>query len=130
VIAVLRPPFDELLVASAGHPPPIVATPDHVSTFVAVDTGPPLGAALGDLSWPATAVPFAPGSAAVLYTDGLVERRDEDLSDGLERLRQSVRADAPPAICQAVMAALIGDYAPADDVALLAVRRSDDDERR
>jgi GAF domain-containing protein len=126
VVAVLRPPFDELLVASAGHPPPVIARPDEAASFVPVDAGPPLGAALGDQSWPATPVPFGPGAVAVLYSDGLIERRHEDLTLGLERLRESVQASPPRTICQSVMAAMIGDYAPDDDVALLAVRRVDD----
>jgi hypothetical protein len=57
----------------------------------------------------------------LLYTDGLVEQRNESLATGLERLRSAV--DAGPhelgALCDAVLASVAGDD---DDVALLAVR--------
>jgi anti-sigma regulatory factor (Ser/Thr protein kinase) len=62
------------------------------------------------------------GSVLVLYTDGLIERRGESLTEGLERLRRSVSSDEPERLCGRVMEALIGSYVPADDIALLALR--------
>jgi anti-sigma regulatory factor (Ser/Thr protein kinase) len=61
----------------------------------------------------------------VLYTDGLVERRDAPLDHGLDRLSAAV-ADAPedPAgCCDFVLQALLGGRRAGDDVALLALQR-------
>jgi hypothetical protein len=63
------------------------------------------------------------GALLFLYTDGLVERRDRPLDAQLERLRSVVAAAEPTAACHAVMGHLIGERAPDDDVAALAVRR-------
>jgi serine phosphatase RsbU (regulator of sigma subunit) len=61
-----------------------------------------------------------------MYTDGLVERRDEPLDAGLDRLRAIVSADSPPRVTREIMRTLIGDEAPADDIALLVVQRTTD----
>jgi serine phosphatase RsbU (regulator of sigma subunit) len=122
--AIVRPPYDELHLALAGHPPPVLAHPDREASLVDADPGPPLGAALEGDAWPVATVPLQPGSVVAFYTDGLVERRHEDIDEGLERLRQAVRASEPGQVCRTVMSSLIGDHAPSDDVALLAVRRS------
>jgi anti-sigma regulatory factor (Ser/Thr protein kinase) len=62
------------------------------------------------------------GSVLVLYTDGLVERRGESLTEGLERLRSAVHVAAPGPLCGRLMDDLVGSYVPADDIALLALR--------
>ena len=64
------------------------------------------------------------GSTLLLYTDGLVERRGENLDQGLERARDAVaRHGGRPVseLLDSILAELVGD-APSDDVALLAVR--------
>ena len=65
-----------------------------------------------------------PGSSLLLYTDGLVERRDVPLEQRLEAL---ARVAAPPEddlerLCDRILSGVLGDSFPADDVALLAVR--------
>jgi hypothetical protein len=62
----------------------------------------------------------------VIWRDGLIERRNESLDQGLERLRRTVTAAPPEVVCQQVMAALIGAREPQDDIAILALRRSAD----
>ena len=68
-------------------------------------------------------VQLEPGCSILLFTDGLVERRDESLSGGLERLRRSaelVRSAADPAeAIDAIIQSLLGEQEPSDDVALL-----------
>jgi serine phosphatase RsbU (regulator of sigma subunit) len=125
LVAVLSPPYDHMDIALAGHMPPIFVSPDVPASFLDAEAGPPLGAAVDPEQWPVTSVPFDPGSVAVLYTDGLVERRGESLDVGLERLRASVRAEAAGEVCRHVMASSVGDRIPGDDIALLAVRRVD-----
>jgi hypothetical protein len=59
----------------------------------------------------------------MLYTDGLVERRDAPLSTGLDRLARAAAAAGgePESACDSVVAAMLGAEGPTDDVALLAV---------
>ena len=74
--------------------------------LVDVVPGPPLGTVAVDYAEVEVALP--PGATLVLYTDGLVERRDEDLDAGLERLRvalQDPQAD-PGAVAAHVLESL------------------------
>ncbi len=123
VVMVLDPETGELRYANAGHPPPLVATPDGRAVFLEDAVGVPLGA-IGHAEYFETAVTLEPGSTLVLYTDGLVEDRTTPLDVGLDRLRNSLLA-APgdvDAMCEH-LTAHVREAGPAqDDVAVLAVR--------
>ncbi|WP_238008969.1 GAF domain-containing SpoIIE family protein phosphatase [Dactylosporangium sp. AC04546] len=121
VYAVVDPDLAAVTVSSAGHLPPIVAAPPS-SVLAKVSPDLPLGA-YPDAPRHNTRLPLDPGTALFLYTDGLVERRDRALSDGLDQLVGAVRAAPADVICAEAMAALLFDRAPTDDVAVLAVRR-------
>lgn len=110
--------------ANAGHPPPIVVTPDG-RTLV-------LGGPIGDLMLgvdstvdrPEAVIDVAPGSTVLLYTDGLIERHGSSLDDGLDRLcrRLAGLAGEPLAfLCDALLEDML-QGTPQDDVALVAVR--------
>src|SRR5690606_38283787 len=71
--------------ANAGHPPPLVRSPDGAVEFLTSAVGPPLGVD-GTKEPVMSRVAFPGGSTLLLYTDGLVERRGESLGDGLVRL--------------------------------------------
>jgi phosphoserine phosphatase RsbU/P len=58
------------------------------------------------------------------YTDGLIERRNQTIDDGLDRLCRAVTAQSPDIACAAVMAALVGSNPISDDIALLMIQRS------
>ncbi|MBV8160787.1 MAG: SpoIIE family protein phosphatase [Acidimicrobiia bacterium] len=120
--ATLVPPFDEAVLASAGHPPAVLACPSGATTFVHARPEPPLGAGW-TLPRTSTRVALPPGALLVLYTDGLVERRDEPMDEGLERLRTIVTAEHPNIVCRRLVERLVGGSAPADDVAIVAVAR-------
>lgn len=62
----------EAVLASAGHPPPLVHRPGLPSGAIELDPGPLLGIDPG-VSFPVTALPLAPRTTLALYTDGLVE---------------------------------------------------------
>ena len=121
--AAFSPPFDRCRVASAGHPPPVLAAPGERSRFVDLEPAPLLGA-VENLQPSTTTIPMARNAVLVLYTDGLVERRDQVLDTGLERLRATVWPDDPEMVCRRVMDSLIGRSVPEDDVAMLAIQRS------
>ncbi|MFV0134723.1 SpoIIE family protein phosphatase [Streptomyces sp. HMX87] len=110
--------------SSAGHPPPLLLTPDGEARYLEAGQGLLLGAgpATG-ASRPNATQLLAPGSTLLLYTDGLIETPGIDLDTGLDRLRRQVLAlaDEPlDALCDQVLAHV--PPGSADDVALLALR--------
>ena len=122
IAAVSSPPYDCFEVCSAGHLPPVLATPGRPAELVDLAPGPPLGA-VRDCARATTTVEIAVGGVLLLYTDGLVERRSEPVTAGLHRLASSVHCDHPESVCQTVMRDMVGAASFTDDVALLAVRR-------
>jgi serine phosphatase RsbU (regulator of sigma subunit) len=117
---VLEPRTGQMEIVSAGHPPPLLAQHGANAMFVDCDPHTPLGVTV-DPVYRSTRRALPANALVLLYTDGLVEHRDEDLTHGLERLASVV--DAGPhelgALCDEVLAASAADD---DDVALLAVR--------
>ena len=83
----------------------------------------PIGAAEPAAFRESTAI-LPPGSSLLLYTDGLVERRDEPLDQRLEKLAEAAGAAGTDLndLCERVLSGVLGDVDPGDDVALLAVR--------
>ncbi|MFH8381327.1 SpoIIE family protein phosphatase [Kitasatospora sp. NPDC018058] len=111
-------------LSSAGHLPPALVTPDRPTELLRVPTGPPLGTGLG--GYEQATHPLTPGQTLLLYTDGLVERRGEDIDVSLERLA-ALRLPATGELddlLDAVLHSLAPPPAPAaeDDIALLAAR--------
>jgi sigma-B regulation protein RsbU (phosphoserine phosphatase) len=121
VCGVLAPPFDEIRMCSAGHPPPVMIDPGGEGRLLEIPPAPPLGV-LAELESQSTRWKIADGSTLVLYTDGLIERRGEAITEGLARLRGTLYDEAPERLCAHLMDAMIGQYVPADDVAVLAFR--------
>ncbi len=121
--AVSRPPYDRFEISSAGHPAPILAAPDQEPILVGIDTAVPLGV-LPDSPRTSVSVDLPLGAVLMLYTDGLVERRGTSIFDGMELAREAVHADHPEVVCRTVMQRLVGHTVPADDIALLVMRRT------
>lgn len=121
ICGVLASPFDEIRICSAGHPPPVLVHPGDVASLLEGETSPPLGV-VAELEPHSSRWSLTDGSVLVLYTDGLIERRGEDITEGIERLRTAVQSEAPNRLCGQIMESMIGSYVPADDVALLALR--------
>lgn len=109
--------------ANAGHLPPLVIDADGTASLLEGGS-PPLGGA-ADIAFREDTVTVRPGSTIVLYTDGLIEVRGEPLDEGLARLLRATTAVPPrdpEVLLDHLLATLLGDGAPADDVALLALR--------
>jgi serine phosphatase RsbU (regulator of sigma subunit) len=121
----LDPATGEFACVSAGHPPPLLVGSTG-SRFLEVVHGPPLGAFREHAPGPRARSVLHPGSALLLYTDGLVERRGESIEDGLERLRLGVPAEpaSAEALCRAALDACI--EVVQDDVCVLALVRAPD----
>ncbi|WP_159797080.1 SpoIIE family protein phosphatase [Puerhibacterium puerhi] len=128
VVARLEPMPDggtRLRWSSAGHPPPMLveAGGGAVTPLVASRPDALLGI-MPDSERHEGSVALVPGSTVVLYTDGLVERRDQHLRTGMDRLAQALGDLAGlelDELCDEVVARMVPEH-PADDVALVAVR--------
>jgi anti-sigma regulatory factor (Ser/Thr protein kinase) len=88
-VAILDPETGEVGYAAAGHPPPLVVHADGTSSYLWHGRSEPLACRRPD-GRPEALAMLANGSSLVLFTDGLVERRDELIDVGLERLRTTV----------------------------------------
>jgi sigma-B regulation protein RsbU (phosphoserine phosphatase) len=120
--AVFEPSLDVVRISSAGHLPPILAHPDRAAEAVEVATDVLIGLA-PDADRRVTRLSFPPGTLLCLYTDGLVERRDRFLDEGIDRLTGAVTARDTEMACASAMVAM-ADFTPHnDDIALLMLRR-------
>ncbi|WP_426402939.1 PP2C family protein-serine/threonine phosphatase [Streptomyces sp. R-07] len=114
-----------LTYSSAGHPPPVLCHPDGTVEFLDRATDPPLGARPEHEPRPQAETAFTDGSVLALYTDGLVERRREDIDTGLGRLADALtrhRAAAPEVLADTLLAELTPPTGVTDDTALLILR--------
>ena len=121
---VLDPGALSYTLASAGHPPPLVLAADGNVSLIEDGRGPPLGA-VADPGYNEASGVLAPGSTLLMYTDGLVERRDMWLDEGIARLTIEAEASTgldPDALVDRLLSVLVPKGGGEDDVALLAVR--------
>jgi sigma-B regulation protein RsbU (phosphoserine phosphatase) len=120
--AVFDPSLDVVRVSSAGHLPPILAGPGQPGRMAEIAHDVLIG--LSPMHpRQVTTLPFPPGTLLCLYTDGLVERRDRFLDEGLDRLGAAVCAREPESACASVMGTMSSYIPHTDDVALLMLRR-------
>jgi GAF domain-containing protein len=123
VYVLADPSRDTLAIVNAGHPPPVLVHEDGTLDEISESVTAPLGA--GPVARTAFEVTMTPGDTLLLYTDGLIERRDEDIDIGQKRL-----ATACPGILQGDLESRLAglvedvrDHTREDDVAALAARR-------
>jgi serine phosphatase RsbU (regulator of sigma subunit) len=119
--AVYDPISRQCVLATAGHPLPVLITDVGAAQISSDRIGPPLG--VGGMPFETTELNLAPGSVLALFTDGLIESRDRDIDQGLAELCQIL---AQPTVSleaagDAVIDAMRADR-PADDSALMLVR--------
>ena len=119
----------EIELAIAGHLPPLLVHPDGTSKMLEVSPSPPLGASElavdGQGEIHTQRFPVEDGSLLVLYTDGLVESKDRDITEGMDRLRDSFATVSPDApledLCKTSLNELYAD-AQRDDIAVLIAK--------
>jgi serine phosphatase RsbU (regulator of sigma subunit)/anti-sigma regulatory factor (Ser/Thr protein kinase) len=123
VYAELDPETGVCRYASAGHPPPLVATLDGRLEYLDGGRGLPLGTGIPSTYRQAVAE-LPHGALLLFYTDGLVERRGRSIDEGFERLRTAVATGPrdPERLATHVLERLIGDEERRDDVVLLVGR--------
>jgi phosphoserine phosphatase RsbU/P len=119
--AVLDPASGQLRISSAGHFPPVAAAPGRRGALAEIAVDAPIGVADAPRRQ-VTTLALAPGAVLCFFTDGLVERRNKPLDDGLTLLCETVSPGPPEDVCISVMRALVGSEHPGDDIALLVLR--------
>jgi serine phosphatase RsbU (regulator of sigma subunit) len=109
----------------AGHLPPVLLQPGNHIVLLDQATDPPLGVRRRYGDGPQAVVAYAPGATLVLYTDGLVERRGEDIDAGLRRLTGSLARNGalgPEPLADNLLRDLGVSKGTADDTALVVIR--------
>lgn len=126
--AVYDPVAHRIIVANAGHPPPVMLHRGGRAEVLRVPPGAPIG--VGGVDFEAVELDAPAGATLVLYTDGLVESRIRDVWTGIEQLRERLTETArltgpnPPPLeplCDEVLD-MLGPGDRDDDIALLAAR--------
>ncbi|AQU70941.1 PP2C family protein-serine/threonine phosphatase [Streptomyces niveus] len=114
-----------IMYSSAGHPPPVLLHRDGSSELLDKATDPPLGARIEHVLRPQASVTYEVGDTLVLYTDGLIERRGEDIDTGLTRLTDALGTCAdfsPETLADTLLERLHLTAGSSDDIALVVIR--------
>nr|WP_308416719.1 SpoIIE family protein phosphatase [Streptomyces sp. AJS327] len=127
--AVYDPVAHRIIVANAGHPPPVLLHRGGRAEVLRIPAGAPIG--VGGVDFEAVELDAPAGATLLLYTDGLVESRQRDVWTGIEHLREKLaetaRLTRPDAsaplepLCDEVLD-ILGPGDRDDDIALLAAR--------
>jgi anti-sigma regulatory factor (Ser/Thr protein kinase) len=124
-LAILDTQSGEFSYSCAGHLPAVLATPQSGPALLSDARSVPL-AVHRNGSRPQTSVVVPPGSTLMLYTDGLVERRDVPIDDGIARVAEMV-AEGMNLPVDAVAESVLSEMAPHggydDDIAIVVYRR-------
>jgi serine phosphatase RsbU (regulator of sigma subunit) len=123
LLAIFDSHDNRLTVACAGHLQPLLITAGRAD-YLDIPIGPPVGTTLEPPTYTEHVVQLPAPATLLLFTDGLVERRDETIDDGLERLRRAA-TQAPPAI--ELLLSFVADElqetsTTSDDTAILGVQ--------
>jgi anti-anti-sigma factor len=122
IYAVLDPETRSLSFASAGHPPPLMISPDGPASYLMEGRSPPLG--VTKTTKVEATVTLEPGCTVVLYTDGLIEGRRGSIGESMEALRTAVQGHHGDldSLCDDRVLQPPRPESSGDDVALLIVR--------
>ncbi|MCO6000108.1 PP2C family protein-serine/threonine phosphatase [Actinoallomurus rhizosphaericola] len=125
VAALVNRRSQVIVYSSAGHPPMLLVHPDGSCDLLDQATDPPLGARPQHVPRPQASHSYSPGDTLVLYTDGLIERRGEDIDAGLARLTGVLgrhRTLDPEPLADALLTHLGAIHGTRDDIAIVIVR--------
>ncbi|MFI7233484.1 PP2C family protein-serine/threonine phosphatase [Nonomuraea angiospora] len=125
VQAVIDTAGCRITYSSAGHLPPVLLHADGSYALLDQATDPPLGTRPDHVSRPQAELPYTAGDTLVLYTDGLIERRGEDIDVGLARLTGALARCSrltPQCLADVALSSQGISGGAGDDVALLVTR--------
>ncbi|MDQ1383910.1 MAG: hypothetical protein QOG65_1289, partial [Actinomycetota bacterium] len=122
-VARYEPATSLMSWSRAGHPPPLLVGRDGTTRFLDEVNGAPLGTMVREYRTATTRLD--PGALIVCYTDGLIERRDRLLDDGLAWLEEKVRGyagDPLGALCDKLVDDPFVPHPSPDDICVVALR--------
>jgi serine phosphatase RsbU (regulator of sigma subunit) len=121
-IMIFEPDTRELTWTNAGHPYPVVVPASGTPRLLADTHGPPLGVH-GGARYQHRSLVLDPGDTVLLYSDGLIERREHDIDKDFERLLETIPLDAlrPAGLVGHLLDRLHPSGLHDDDIAILAV---------
>jgi anti-sigma regulatory factor (Ser/Thr protein kinase)/putative methionine-R-sulfoxide reductase with GAF domain len=119
VYGVIDPVAETFRFSNAGHVRPLLRDPEGGVIELGAESHAPIGAKTS-VNFADHVCDFPAGASLILCTDGLIERAGESLDVGVRRLMRACLADLPvEARCDDILARLLHDQEPSDDVALL-----------
>jgi serine phosphatase RsbU (regulator of sigma subunit) len=125
VKAMVDPRNGLIIYSNSGHPPPALVHQDGECELLDQHVDPPLGARPQHVPCSQAGHGYAPGDTLVLYTDGLIERRGEDIDKGLNRLCEALARHctrSPRRMADAVLDELGVAGGGSDDISLIIVQ--------
>jgi PAS domain S-box-containing protein len=125
IYGIYDPAEPTFVYSNAGHLPPLLSGMPGGTRRLTGGLGPPLG--VDRARFLEDRVDLAKGATLVLYTDGLVERRDRDLDTGIDAVVAHLEANAGSVteLTSTLVEAMVPDGA-GDDIAILAARLPED----
>jgi phosphoserine phosphatase RsbU/P len=123
--AVFDPRTHRLEVSLAGHPPPVYVRPGVQGVLLDAHVDLPVGTDLEPRPRRVSRLDVVPGGVVCCYTDGLVERREDTVEEGLARLCCAMTVGPAENVCAIVMDKLLGGQDPSDDIAVVVLSRDE-----
>ncbi|MEU3272814.1 SpoIIE family protein phosphatase [Saccharomonospora sp. NPDC006951] len=120
--AMWEPSLRRMHISLAGHLSPFVAPPHEPPAPADIAVDPPVGFGSRALRRRTSTIDVPAETLVLFYTDGLVERRNRSLSEGIALLAGSFTGKTAEELCSAVLSGLLGSERNEDDVAVLAIR--------
>jgi len=122
VVGTLTPSTGRVVLSNAGHPPPLVVRADGSATFCPMQRSLLIAAGLSGAPRPRDELVLDRGDSLLMYSDGLIERRGEVITEGMERLAATatvIARDGWPRRPAATLASMLSAEDRTDDVVVL-----------
>ena len=124
VVGTMTPSTGRVVLSNAGHPPPLVVRADGSATFCPMQRSLLIAAGLNGAPRPRDELVLERGDSLLMYSDGLIERRGEVITEGMERLAATATVLARqgwPERPAAALASMMSTEERTDDVVVLAL---------
>ncbi len=124
VVGTINPSTGRVVLTNAGHPPPLVVRSDGTATFCPLQHSLLIAAGLNGAPRPRDELVLGRGDSLVMYSDGLIERRGELITNGMERLGTAATVIAKsgwPDDAAVTFASILSDEERTDDVVVLCI---------
>jgi GAF domain-containing protein len=133
VVGTIQPSTGRVMLSNAGHPPPLLLRADGTAVFCPMQRTLLIAAGLGVSQRPSDELVLDRGDTLVMYSDGLIERRSESITEGMERLASAaaeIAADGWPPRPAMALASRMSDEERTDDIVVLCLTHTGVSSRR